>query len=156
MALIDFYDSKEKRAKLFDSADPNGNGILSLAELDKMVHDNPDGNFGDYNVKPVLMRAYKQCDKNDSGLVNRTEFKKFLVYLPVIKEIWEHFDKVDLDDDRRIDLAEFIGACEKKGKSEEEATKIFNEIDKNGGGKILFDEFYAFACAKKVEGMEDD
>lgn len=63
---------------------------------------------------------------------------------------------MDLDDDRRIDLAEFLAAAAKKGQSEEEATKIFNEIDKNGGGKILFDEFYAYACAKGVEGLEDD
>ena len=61
MALIAKYDDKDKRKVLFDSADPNGNGILSLAELDKMVADQP-AVFEEYNVKPVLMRAYKQCD----------------------------------------------------------------------------------------------
>ena len=153
MALIAKYSTPDLRKPLFDGADPNGNGILSLAELDKLIVENPE--FQKYNHKPVVMRAYKQCDTGaHEGLITRKEFARFLAYLDPCLEAWEMFDKTDLDDDRRIDQAEFIAGMAKKGCGEEEATKVFNEIDKNGGGKILFNEYYDYVCRKGIEGLE--
>ena len=45
-------------SKLFKECDPNGNGYLSLAEIDKAV---VTGTLlsADFDYKPVLMRAYK-------------------------------------------------------------------------------------------------
>ena len=55
------------------------------------------------------------------------------------------FDKIDTDDDRRIDLSEFktgfaVLGLDKKHKAE----VVFNTIDLNAGGIILFDEFCAW------------
>ena len=99
--------SKEERKAMFDTYDPNGNNLMSLAELDKMCVQEPC--FGEYNIKPVLMRAYKKADKFGSreGLITRGEFRKFLDLLPVYKQLWEYFEKIDIDSDRRVNLEEF-------------------------------------------------
>ena len=49
---------KQKRKELFQRFDPNGNGYLSLAEVDKGVRDvlELDGVF---NCKPAIMRAFQ-------------------------------------------------------------------------------------------------
>ena len=48
---------KVKRFKLWDSIDVNGNGYLSLAEVDKGMRDvlQLDEIF---NIKPVMLRAF--------------------------------------------------------------------------------------------------
>jgi hypothetical protein len=52
--------SKKARSELFDRMDYNGNGALSLAEIDKAVVEL----YPTFNNKPVLMRAYKAADYN--------------------------------------------------------------------------------------------
>jgi len=42
---------------MFKEMDPNGNGYLSLAELDKGILDL--GLTGLFNCKPAIMRAFK-------------------------------------------------------------------------------------------------
>lgn len=56
--------------------------------------------------------------------------------------------------DRRIDLTEFekaVPQMEKWGVTITDAKVTFNEIDKNGGGSILFDEFIDFATKKNLD-----
>ena len=49
----------------FKKMDNNGNGLLSLAEIDKAVlHLYPS-----FNHKPALMRAYKSADKSGDGFI---------------------------------------------------------------------------------------
>ena len=59
-------EGKAARKKMFNEFDPNGNGILSLAEVDKAVRDvlNLDAVF---DAKPAIMRAFqiaKNCTKS--------------------------------------------------------------------------------------------
>ena len=56
---------------------------------------------------------------------------------------WDVFDDIDKDDDRRIDEAEMTAGLKKLGfeVTDQEAKKIFDAIDGNDGGKVLFDEF---------------
>lgn len=94
----------------------NGNGYLSLAEVDKGMRDViqlPEL----FALKPVLMRAFQAAKKrlksnNEHGddYVSRAEFKYLLQYLRQYYEYWVAFDAIDGDDDRRISLEEFVKA----------------------------------------------
>ena len=54
--------------------DYNGNGIVSLAEIDKWVVEN----YPKLNNKPALMRAYKSSDLDHDSYVNKREFPVLL------------------------------------------------------------------------------
>jgi hypothetical protein len=72
---------KAGRAQLFRDIDVNGNGGLSLAEIDKAVVSGLIGralNFPDFNHKPALMRAYHAADRSGDAFIQRGEFFKLL------------------------------------------------------------------------------
>jgi len=55
-------EALEKRSKMFKDFDPNGNGFLSLAEIDKGVRDVL--HIQDlFQTKQVIMRAYQAARK---------------------------------------------------------------------------------------------
>eukprot|EP00959_Pyramimonas_sp_CCMP1952_P091506 1915654-Pyramimonas_sp.AAC.1 len=62
-------EAKAQRMQLFERFDPNGNGYLSLAEVDKGVRDVLELD-GVYNCKPAIMRAF-QAAKGKSTLAAR-------------------------------------------------------------------------------------
>jgi Ca2+-binding EF-hand superfamily protein len=145
------------RKKLFSSADPNGNGLCSLAELDKMIE--TEKIFDTYrDKKPVIMRAYKKADEfgGREGLITRKEFRKFLEFLPIYHKLWAYFDAVDTDDDRRVDLEEFKKGAEHMGELVGDAEAEFSKIDANGGGQILFDEFCNYFINKVAAQLGDE
>eukprot|EP00961_Rhodomonas_salina_P253363 3424222-Rhodomonas_salina.1 len=78
-------EEKLQRLKLFQRWDPNGNGLLSLAEIDKGVRETP-GLEQLYKCKPAMIRAYnaakalKPADPSKRGLhdddyVSKIEFR---------------------------------------------------------------------------------
>ena len=72
---------KAARGKLFREIDVNGNGGLSLAEIDKAVVDGQIGramHCPDFDHKPALMRAYKAADTDGDAFIERREFFKLL------------------------------------------------------------------------------
>ncbi len=158
---------KAQRRKLYDSFNINGNKYLSLAEVDKGLRDvlKLDEVF---STKPVIIRAFNAAknikkkktkqQKLDKDYVERYEFRILLLYLRQYFEYYQAFCRVDTSDDRRIDLGEFIKA---KPMMEiwvgpiNDPEETFNEIDQNGGGKILFDEFCKWAIEKNLD-LEDD
>jgi Ca2+-binding EF-hand superfamily protein len=127
--------------------DYNGNGLVSLAEIDKLVGER----YPLLNKKPALMRAYKHATgkpelaSTDCALVEFSQLPALLKGLFYYNRVYHVFDKIDTDDDRRIDLAEFkagfaVLGLDKKHKPD----AVFNTIDLNAGGIILFDEFCAW------------
>merc|ERR1712228_626972 len=109
-------EEKALRKKMFSGFDPNGNGYLSLAELDKGIRD-VLGLPQMFDAKAPIMRAYqlarkKGADKSEhSGdFVEWHEFRFFLVALRMYFEYWAAFARVDTSDDRRIDYKEFMQA----------------------------------------------
>jgi hypothetical protein len=75
---------KAARTKLFHDIDVNGNGGLSLAEIDKAVVSGQIGqamNCPDFNHKPAIMRAYKAADTDGDAFIERREFGKLLKYV---------------------------------------------------------------------------
>ena len=161
-------DQKAKRMELFMQFDPNGNGYLSLAEVDKgcrdilQIHEI-------FDAKPVIMRAFQAAKnvnnkRNKPGshgpdYIEKCEFRLLLVYLRQYLELWEMFDEIDTSDDRRVSITEFkkaIPRLEAWGVKIDDADAAFKEIDTNGGGIVLFDEFAHWALEKGLDLEDDD
>ena len=140
--------NKEQRARLFRRMDYNGNGVLSLAEIDKAVVEL----WPTLNHKPVLMRAYQAADVNADGMIGRREFKLLLEYVLYFHRLWGKFEEIDTDKDHRIDEDEFIRGCKLVGLStvsEAEAKRIFEAMDEDAGGFVRFSEFCSW-CARRA------
>jgi Ca2+-binding EF-hand superfamily protein len=141
--------TRAQRDEVFRRMDYNGNGALSLAEIDKAVVEL----WPEFNHKPALMRAYKAADRNGDGFIKRREFRLLLRYVMYFNELWHKFEEIDVDDDRRLSLDEFMVGCEAvghSGLSREEASREFEEMDSNHGGVVLFDEFCAWCAERHV------
>lgn len=119
--------------------DNNGNGIVSLAEIDAFaIYTYPL-----LNKKPALMRAYKKTVQHDADeFVHKDELSNLIQNLFYFNRLYYVFDKIDTDDDQRIDVNEFkvsFPLLKLTGSLKPEA--VFKEIDTNNGGYILFEEF---------------
>ena len=159
---------KAQRMQIFKQFDPNNNGYLSLAEVDKGCRD-VLGLYEIFDAKPVIMRAFQAAKAADNGkvkpgskgpdYVERAEFRLLFVYLRQYFEIWQMFDEVDSSDDRRVSFDEFKAALpkiEKWGVKIADPAAEFKRIDKNGGGVVLFDEFADWALKKHLDLEDDD
>eukprot|EP01063_Lacrimia_lanifica_P024247 TRINITY_DN3219_c0_g1_i1.p1 TRINITY_DN3219_c0_g1~~TRINITY_DN3219_c0_g1_i1.p1 ORF type:complete len:189 (+),score=113.83 TRINITY_DN3219_c0_g1_i1:69-635(+) len=158
-------DDKQKRRQVFNRMDMNGNNYLSLAEVDKGVRDilKCDHLF---NAKPVMLRAFNAVKDtapahtpHSDDYVTRSEFRLLLVALRQMFELWVMFEIIDTGDDRRIDLGEFTKASEQLkawGVKIDDPEATFKEVDKNGGGQILFNEFVDWAMKKGLDLEDDD
>ena len=158
-------EAKAARKKMFRDFDPNGNGVLSLAEVDKAVRDvlKIDELF---DAKSAVMRAFQiakdskpsKRGKTGDDYLELREFKYFLLSLRQYFEYWVAFCRVDKSQDKRIELIEFKEA---QGTIEQWVGKIdaeeeFKKIDTNNGGFILFDEFCKWAISKNLDLEDDD
>ena len=92
-------ESSAKREKVFKSFDMNGNGFLSLAELDKGLTQILRAQV----PKPVTMRAFQaskdahKSSNNSVGgdYVERSEFRLFFIWIRRYYELWQVFDSID-------------------------------------------------------------
>ena len=154
--------SRTVRRALFDKFDVNGNGYLSLAEVDKAVRDvtKVDALF---KSKPVVMRAF-QAARRASGdavgmngdYVERSEFRRLLVCLRCYFELYAAFKKLDRDADGRVSLDEFRRGMAQLARWQirlqpSEVDAEFARMDRNGGGMVLFDEFTDWAVARRLD-----
>eukprot|EP00756_Hemistasia_phaeocysticola_P040076 Hpha_TRINITY_DN16845_c1_g2::TRINITY_DN16845_c1_g2_i1::g.149917::m.149917 len=156
-------EAKKKRRMLFNSMDGNGNGLLSLAEIDRGVRDvlRLDGLF---DAKPAIMMAYKVAKNSDRSkgaddLVSRTEFRVLLAALRRYFEFWVMFAAADSDHDKRVSREEFRRALpliEAFGGRVTDVDAAFAEIDRDGHGMILFEEFAEWAVARGLDLPDDD
>jgi Ca2+-binding EF-hand superfamily protein len=138
--------SQKECHDIFTKIDYNGNNILSLAELDRAVIET----WPAFDNKPAIMRAYKAADKNGDGFIKKNEFRFFLKYIHYYNKLWSQFADMDADGDRRLTKQEFVkaaGAVDEM--SEADLGAVFDEMDANEGGKVLFDEFCAYMAARE-------
>ncbi|CAF0914762.1 unnamed protein product [Rotaria sp. Silwood1] len=131
--------SKEEIKKLFKQFD-NGNGHLSLAEIDRaIVHHYPQL----AKNKKAIMRAYKAADTSGNGFVELKEFEKIVEFLHYYNKLSQAFEELDTNDDHRISFSEFKKGFSLLGEDDSDEGYLrqeFNKIDTNKGGYILFDE----------------
>lgn len=69
------------------------------------------------------------------------------------------FDRLDANGDRRISLEEFCYAVpmiQKWGVNISDPETAFREIDTDGGGHVLFDEFCQWAALNNIDIEDDD
>jgi len=145
--LIDATDLK----KLWRRLDYNGNNVVSLAEIDKMVVEMVKGGTWPewLNSKPALMRAYKKTtlkDGDGDDWVEKAEFHALLLNIFWFAKLFQIFQQIDSGADRRIDCGEFTAGMSALGlqMSPQEAQQEFKKIDTDNGGQILFVEFCAY------------
>lgn len=134
--------------QLWRTMDYNGNGLVSLAEMDGCVTEE----FKELNNKPALMRAYKATLRNADGYVHKTDFRVLLRNMFYFNKLYTLYEIVDHDHDRRMDLTKFRSGVSFLGLklTPSQAFDEFNFMDANGGGMVLFDEFCKWAAAKKL------
>lgn len=155
----------QMRKNLWKSIDMNGNGYLSLAEIDRGLLDViriPRL----FDIKPVIIRAFqsaknkiKSASKYGADYVSFAEFKYLLSYLRQYYEYWIAFERIDTDHDRKVTLTEFAKAVPIMNRWNikiDNPVLAFKEIDTNGGGSILFDEFARWAIKKNLDLDDDD
>eukprot|EP00929_Paragymnodinium_shiwhaense_P097461 TRINITY_DN59129_c0_g2_i1.p1 TRINITY_DN59129_c0_g2~~TRINITY_DN59129_c0_g2_i1.p1 ORF type:complete len:1184 (+),score=222.24 TRINITY_DN59129_c0_g2_i1:85-3636(+) len=162
-------ESQAARRKLFSQFDPNGNGILSLAEVDKGLSDT----LGKECVvaKPAINRAFHAArgiapavGQLPSDYVDWNQFRVLLVYVVKYLELWELFADIDTNDDRRISFLEFQTAlpvlqgwgAQAYPTIAQDPQVAFQGIDRDGGGMVLFDEFAHWALQQGVSDLADD
>ena len=150
------------RKKLFQSADVNGNGFLSQAEVDKAVGEAIGSEYL-FSAKPVITRAFAASKDMGGGkssdYVEKSEFRLCLVYLRQYFELYVAYNRLDSSDDRRLSLPEFkagVKLLETWGIDIEDVDAEFAAIDTNGGGIVLFDEFCDWAIKKQLDLEDDD
>jgi len=137
---------EEERDKIFAAMDYNGNGFLSLAEVDKAI----GSTFPELDNKPALMRAFKAADVDGNGFVRRNEFRLLLQYLEFFNSLWKTFEEMDTDGDRRVDKQEFLDLALQLGVdgSAHKMSREFAKMDNNGGGFVLFEEFCSWSARR--------
>lgn len=158
-------EEKKKRIAQWGQIDVNGNGHLSLAEIDKGMRDVVDLPIL-FDLKPVLMRAFQAAksvapstNKADDDYIQKREYRLLLQYLRQYYELWLAFERVDKDGDRRISYEEFEQAKDtmsKWGIDLSDPQAQWKDCDKNGGGMVLFAEFCDWAIKKNLDLEDDD
>jgi len=174
------HESKVARRALFRQADMNGNGICSLAEVDRLIV-SVLVIEGVKIMKPVINRAFHAARDIVPAMgaigphyVDFHEFRYFLIYLKHYLELFLIFAASDGKDhtgkysDRRLSYPEFqkvIPQLLEWGLEDETTSMIqsdpqavYRDIDANGGGIVLFDEFAHWALWNhlfKLDGNDD-
>eukprot|EP00049_Salpingoeca_infusionum_P008019 m.129276 g.129276 ORF g.129276 m.129276 type:complete len:793 (+) comp13889_c0_seq4:80-2458(+) len=151
--------NKRQMDSLWRAIDYNGNNLVSLYEVEKLVCER----FPLLNHKPALMRAYRQTTINDGdgdAYVERHEFKSLVRNMFYFNKLFHVFDEVDRDDDRRLTEDEFVAGTEVLNMTltDAQARRVFKSMDLNGGGHVLFDEFCAWVAKNEcpVDGEVAD
>ena len=141
-------------ARRFNSFDPNGNGYISLAEVDlglrRVLGEKSAAGHTEVDaLAPAIARAFHAAkDSCATGsvlgeeAVERREFRVLLVYLHRYFELFIMFKDIDASEDRRLTEDEFAAAVPKLarwGVLVRNPGSVFLTIDQNDGGFILFD-----------------
>ena len=127
--------------------DPNGNGFLSLAEVDLGIKRVLDCEAL-FNAKTVVIRAFNAA-KNLSGketgpagdYIELKEFRAFLSYVRQYFEYWVMYSRIDTSGDNRMDFDEFkhaVPELQKWGVEVTDAKKTWRELDANGIQFMLY------------------
>jgi len=139
-------DDKQRLIELFRRFDKNGDGQLGPDEIAAMMKEIGGG----MDVKEFLSRV----DEDNSGTISLDEFTMAAAVGHLSsaneEELKRTFDAFDVDRDGFVTMKEVEKLC--GNMSPEEARRLIAEVDKNGDGKISFDEWIAAMQAKPPVG----
>jgi len=160
-------EQKAKRKEIFTRFDVNGNGYLSLAEVDKATRDvlQSDELF---DCKDAVNASFHYAKKVSPGESKHgddyLEFREFRLFFQTLRQYFEYFQafsRLDTGDDSRVSKEEFCSDASKAAVAKwvkevpEDFEAEFDSIDENKGGQILFSEFIKWAISKNLD-LEDD
>jgi len=164
------HASKLTRHKLFSRFDPNGNGILSLAEVDRGLKVILQvAGIGDCTL--AINRAFHAARdvappvaSFSDDYIDKNEFRVLFVYLRHYVELFEIFSSIDTSGDRRVRLQEFQAALPLLSRWglkavaawERNPRAAFAQMDTNDGGVVLFDEFADFVLRNGLRDLDGD
>lgn len=136
-------DEKKAIDATFSQFDVNGDGQLNpdeIAAMMKKLGRNPA------EVKEFMA----EMDENSDGVISKEEFNVMygLGRLVNETEIKKSFDMFDIDGDGFVTHDEILKMC--KFLSPEAARSLISEVDKNGDGKITFNEWLAAMVELKL------
>ena len=169
------------RLEGFKMGDKNGTGHCSLAELEAFVqyalektHGSSRSDILFKTFRPSYLRAYTKAKALDrvgnNDYINFAEFRVFNAYVCIFASMLDCFHKVDSgkdedNPDRRINIMEFTKRFEKtKGYgfvafegiySADEAKAVFDVMDSNAGGMVLFDEWCEYLAKAEIRMKTD-
>lgn len=166
-------EDRAARLAIYNQFDMNGNGYLSLAEIDKGIRDVlelPEL----FDAKPVIIRAY-EASKNmitakhsfGDDYVSKAEFRYLLIYLRMYYHLWLEFEELDKSGERRLGESDFVNGKEKLavwGIKMDNPSEKFHELCKKYGehAHLTFTDFCDWACnlhlntAHKTTDSHDD
>jgi calmodulin len=137
------YDRTEEIKQMFKLFDKDGNGQISSEEVGSLLTA-----LGRNPTEEEINNLIAECDKDNSGTVDLSEFTKFMnenyVASPeAIETVVEAFKFFDLDNNGWISCEEFKNILMKYGGefTEKEVEQIFRESDLDGDGKLQYAEF---------------
>lgn len=175
---------EDLRGEAWFLADPNGNGLCSLAELESFIlkmllaaypkrGHKEEGRELFSSFRPCYLRAFTDAkdykadtgrvikgtrNSTDDDFVSMEEFRLFNAYACIYAAMFDAFAKLDgggagrdAGDDLRLESREWLKGY--KGvqshgfvalanvRSKEQARAAFAQMDDNGGGIVLLDEF---------------
>jgi hypothetical protein len=140
--FVQFLTDDAAFEKAWGWIDSSGNGISSLAEVDRwitFVH--PVLN----QKRPLNYAFYWTTQREGDGdaYVEKFEGKNLLLNILYFHRVWLVYANFDKDGDHKIDAQEFHKGLQLMGlkMSKAEAEAAFLSIDLNHGGSIMFDEF---------------
>ena len=118
----------------FRRHDRNGDNVLSGEEV-RLIQDTPETN-------QELSAVFAQADRNNDRVLSRNEWYGDL----------QTFERVDVNDDGRISLAEFLG--EDVAGTTGEVRRGFAQLDTNGNGVITRNEWVD--SREEFQALDDD
>jgi len=153
-------ESVDVRKSLFRQWDVNGNGKLSLAEIDKACREQLELENVTANLEPILIRAYYATlgDHDDDGLIEIVQFRRLLEYIALFFEMMFVFEVLGGHDDRRISKKEFMEnvtiirpyLVDRSGATLGDPEAVFETMDANHGGFVLFEELCDFIAQNRI------
>ena len=159
-------EHKAVRDQIWKTFDVNGNGLLSLAEVDKGLRDVLYLGDNLFRAKKAIMSAFnaaknavKKNGEHNANYVNRCEFRLLLKFLWEYFNCYNAFMTLEEDGDFRLSKDEFI-------KNKAKIEKIVGHIDNPNAewskmkvgpnGHVLFSDFTEWSYSKVIVSDEEE
>lgn len=136
----------------FQSLDVDGNGTLSLAEIERGLKET--------KFSANIQEVFQKVDFTGSSEIEYSTFIASMMdqkYYHKQEHLWRAFKSIDQDNSNCITMKELTKALESIAGQDapvnpEEAKNIMRQTDTNGDGLISFEEFAAMLCGTPGAG----
>lgn len=166
-------DGQAARAKLFEGMDPNGNGLLSLTEVNGGLPALVSGLVKVKDFRPAIKCAFalarnaapdaaggggkkSKAKKENESMVDHSEFHALLIAFRQFIEMDVMFDSIDKDGTRMLNWKELEKALPKLedwnlGKKADVKKRFFKD---DWTDSLKYEDFAEWAIEKKLGGLK--